>query len=273
MPQLFRQPVASTALDAHGERLSLEELRSLFNALPAELVINDEHDLTLPSVATAKNFQFIQLESSEWAIVADIDVHDEALFAKRGGFSIAWLAATYTTNPDREPDIEILFNPRLFREDLAIALAGLSDDDVNIVGRELKQRGLDPTAILIVKFVATSALSGFIGKVGSDLYDKMLSRLCGTKNDLRDSNAQPPLLQFIVPRHLNPYQADIFVELIPEQLEALRVGSLSFEDAIETAKLVPHTEQARKIVVKAVGDPPTWQLTRYEKSSGLQVKI
>ena len=144
---------------------------------------------------------------------------------------------------------------------------------MNVVGRELKQKGLDPAAILIIQFIATTALSGFIGKVGSDLYDKLLIRLRSAKEDLRDSTGPPPLLQFIVPRHLNPYQADILVELMSEQLEALRVGSLSFQDAIDAAGLVPHAEQAKKIVVKAVGEPPTWQLTRYEKSSGLQVRI
>lgn len=273
MPQLIRQLVASTALDAHGERLSSEDLRSLFEALPAELVINDEHDLTLPSTAIARNLQFVRLESGEWAIVADIDVHDEELFAKRGGFSMAWLAATYTINPDREADLQILFNPRLFREDIAVALAAMSDDEVNVVGRELKQKGLDPNAVLIIQFMATAALSGLVGKVVSDLYDKLLIRLRSAKDDLRDSAAPPPLVQFFVPRHLNPYQADILVELMPEQLDALRVGSLSFQDAIHAARLVPHAYQAKKIVVKAVGEPPTWQLTRYEKSSGLLVRI
>jgi hypothetical protein len=273
MPQILRQPLISTALDAHGERLSREELRCLFDSLPDEFVINDQHDLTLESVAVARNLQFVQLDSGEWAIVADVEVKDADTLAKRGGFSMAWKAATYTTSPDRAPDIEVLFNPRLFRADLARDICVLSTGEVHVVGCELKQKGLEPEAILIIKFLTIAALSGIVGKIGSNFYEKLLKALRTAKNYLRDASGSEPKIQFIVPRHLNPYHADIFVELSPDQLVHLQVGALSFQDAVNAASVVPHAEQAKKIVVHAVGQPPVWRLTRYEKSSGLQVRI
>lgn len=273
MPLLLRQPLASTSLDAHGERLTRDELLELFKALPAEMVINDQHDLTLPSAAIARNLQFVEIQAGEWAIVGDVTVHDAELLKQRGGFSMAWLAATYTTKPDRNPDIQVIFNPRLFDKDIALALVRLSDEQVNIVGRELKQKGLDPEAILIIQFVALAAVSGFIGKPASDVYDKLLRRLARAKEDLRTAANTPPIVQFVVPRHLNPYRADIIVELLPEHMENLRVGALSFQDAVDAASLVPFAEEAKKIVVKAVGDPPAWRLSRYEKASGLLVRI
>lgn len=273
MPLLLRQPIISTALDAHGEKLSLDELRSLFESLPEELVINDNHDLSQPSAATARNLQLSQLDSGEWAIIADIDVTNESLLAKRGGFSMAWLAATYTVAPERAPDIQVLFNPRIFRTELAISVASTTDNSINVVGRELKQKGLESTAILIVQFLGGAALAGFIGKIGSDLYDKLLSILARASDDLIAQNDSEVLVQFLVPRHLNPYDADVIVELPQHQIEHLRVGSLSFQDAIEVARLVPHAELAKKIVVRASGEPPRWQLSSYEKSSGLQIRI
>jgi hypothetical protein len=273
MPVLLRQPLASTSLDAHGERLTRDELLTLFEALPEELVINDKHDLTLPSAAVARNLQFVELHAGEWAIVGDVTVHDAELLKQRGGFSMAWLAATYTTMPDRDPDIQVIFNPRLFDKDIALALVQLSDDQVNIVCRELKQKGLDPDPILIIQFVALAAVSGFLGKPASDAYDKLLRRLSRAKEDVRSPATRPPILQFVVPRHLNPYRADIIVEMLPEHIEHLRLGALSFQDAVDIASLVPFTEEAKKIVIRAVGDPPKWRLSRYEKASGLLVTI
>ena len=273
MPLLLRQPIASTALDAHGERVSLPELKGLFEALPSELVVNDSHDMSLPSAAVARNMQLAQLESGEWAIIADVEVHDEELLSKRGGFSMAWLAGTYTRDPDREPDIQVLFNPRLFDARLGHAIAALTDDHLNVVARELKQKGLIETAILVVKFAGGAALAGFIGKVGSNVYDKLLSRLQTSQEDLRQKQNAEVVVHFLVPRHLNPFDADILIELSASQLEHLRVGALSFQDAIDAASLVPHAENAKKIVVKAAGDPPRWQLAQYEKASGMRIRI
>lgn len=273
MPVLLRQPIVSTSLDAHSERVSLEELRRLFESLPEELVVNDSHDLSLPSAAVARNLQLVQLDSGEWAIVADITVNDEELLAKRGGFSMAWLAASYTVAPGQEPDIQVLFNPRVFKTELAVSLAAGSDQSINIVGRELKQKGLIASAILVVQFLGSAALAGFIGKFGSDVYDKLLLQLARSAEYLFESENTEVLIHFLVPRRLNPYDADILVEVPERQLEHLRVGSLSFEDAVQTASLVPRADQAKKIVIKAVGDPPRWQLSSYEKSSGLQIRI
>ena len=273
MPLLLRQPIVSTALDAHGERVSKDELRGLFDSLPSELVVNDNHDMSLPSAAIARNLEFVPLESGEWAIVADVTVDDEDLLAKRGGFSMAWLAAAYTVSPKRNPDIQVLFNPRVFKTALALSLASASDENVNVVARELKQKGLIATAILIVQFLGGAALAGFIGKVGSDVYDKLLLKLRNAANELHEPQDTEVLIHFLVPRYLNPYDADILVELPAKQLEHLRVGALSFQDAVESASLVPYTEHAKKIVIKALGNPPTWQLASYEKASGLQIRI
>jgi hypothetical protein len=273
MPLLLRQPIISTALDAHGERISLDELRGLYEALPSELVVNDNHDLSLPSTAVARNLELAQLDSGEWAILADVSVNDEATLKKRGGFSMAWLAAAYTVDPSRGPDIQVLFNPRLFRTELAVSLASTTDASTNVVARELKQKGLEATAILVVQFLAQAVLAGFVGKLGSNVYDKLLARLRRSSDDLIELGSAKVLVHFLVPRHLTPFDADLIVELPAEQIEHLRVGSLSFQDAIDAAQLVPHAELAKKIVVRAVGDPPRWQLSSYEKSSGLQIRI
>jgi hypothetical protein len=267
------QHLLSTKLDAHGERLSKEELYSLYKGLPAELSINDEHDLSRPPVAVARNFQFVSLDEHDWAISAEVSVEDENTLKNRGGFSFSWLAASYTAYPDRQADIEILFNPRIFDAEFCIGFASKSDDTTNIVARELKQKGLDPDAILIIQFATTAAVSGFLGKPASDLYDRLMRWLKDGIEQHKNDKQQNVKLHLLVPGHLNPLKATILLEIPSEHIENMRVGSLSYQDAVEIAKAVPYAKDVKKIVISTSGSPPVWQLQSYQKSTGLIVKI
>lgn len=66
MKEILGQYLISTSIDSHGEQLSREELFQLFQSLPEELVINDEHDLSKPPIAVAKNLQFVEIEPDKW---------------------------------------------------------------------------------------------------------------------------------------------------------------------------------------------------------------
>jgi len=267
------QYLLTTGLDAHGERLSKGELYSLYKRLPAELSINDEHDLSRPSVAVARNFKFVPLGALDWAISAEVTVEDENILRARGGFSFSWLAASYTVYPDRQSDLEILFNPRVFDAEFCIGLTAKSDETINIVSRELKQKGLAPDAILIIQFVTAAAVSGFLGKPASDLYDRLMQSLKDGAEKHKNDKQQNVKLQFLIPENLNPLNAVILLEVPSEHIEHLRVGSLSFQDAVEIAKSVPYAKDVKKIVISTTGSPPIWQLQSYQKATGLIIRI
>jgi hypothetical protein len=83
------QTKASTNLDLHGDKITKEELLSLFNQMPAEQAVNLDHDLSKMIVGRMYNKQFVETEEGEFSIKVDVDVFNEEEFAKRGGFSIA----------------------------------------------------------------------------------------------------------------------------------------------------------------------------------------
>jgi len=273
MPVLRRQVLISTELDLHGERLSRHELWGLFSSLPKTIVLCDQHDLASESPGKAENLDVAQLDSGEWAIVADVTIDDAATLTRRGGFSMSWMTDAYTLHPDRAADVLILFNPRLFHREFGISFTGLSNERTNIVARELKQKGFElETAVLVVKFLTAAYLAGFVGKAGADHYDKLCKKLSSLRSGLINQ-AQPAAVQFLVPRHLNALDADVMVEVPEALVDNLRSGSLSFEDAMRIAERVPYATTAKKIVVRTTGNPPHWQLSHYEKESGVMVRI
>lgn len=142
MVEIKKQILVSTNLDSHGEKLTREQLYSLYESQPEELVINHEHDLGRPPVAIARSLAFQELPSGEFAITGDIEVHDEEVFRACGGFSMAWLADSYTLYPEASPDIEIYFNPRAILLAHAFELMGSSKPVAVFNVRELKQKGI-----------------------------------------------------------------------------------------------------------------------------------
>lgn len=272
MIEIKNQILASTNLDSHGEKLTRDQLYSLYESQPVELVINHEHDFGRPPVAIARNLSFQELSPGEFAIVADIEVHDEDTFRASGGFSMAWLADGYSLYPDVSPELELYFNPRVFQLDDAFELMAASTSDTVINIRELKQKCLVTTAILIVKFITAAALAGFFGKVGSDAYDKLIEKLLSQARH-KEQSGEALVLHLIVPAELNPLQAEVILEVPAIYSEHVRLGSLSFESAVAIAKRLPYADGIQKVVIKAVGNPPHWALSHYVKSNGMPVRI
>jgi hypothetical protein len=85
-----RQTVASTSLDSHGDRISSEELRMLFDQWRENTPAGVMHDLSQPPVCRAFNKRIEALPDGELALKVDLEVLDEAEFAKFGGFSISF---------------------------------------------------------------------------------------------------------------------------------------------------------------------------------------
>ena len=272
MVSIKQQVLATTELDAHGEKLTKEQLHDLFLSLPSEMVINHQHDFSRTPVALAKNLCFGQVPSGEYAITADVEIHDSEAYAECGGFSMAWLADELTLHPNAAPALKIYFNPRIFSEAEAVDLLTASTADTVFNARQLKQKSLDAVAILILQFVAASSVAGFFGKAGSDAYDKLKEKLISLMSRRREKG-ESLVLHLIVPPNINPLQTEIVLELPAIYTEHVKLGSLSFESALAIASRVPYVNSTRKVVLKVHGDPPTWILSHYIKSDGMPVRI
>lgn len=270
--ELKRQILATTSVDAHGEKLSKDELVELCSYFSPKMVINNEHDLSLPPIAVATNLSIVAFGDSEWAMVGDVVVNDEATFNIKGGFSMSWLADIYTTKPNEPADIEIYFNPRYFSENEALSLIQPSNDLVTINARQLKQKALEPVLILIIKFVSASALAGFFGKAGADAYDGLKKKISSLVSN-KEKEGQSVALQLHIPNNINPLKAELILEVPGDLIEYARAGALDFESAVICAKRLPYSSSLQKVVITSYKKPPVWQVKYYIKGDGSVVKI
>lgn len=270
--ELKRQVLATTHVDAHGEKLTKDELVQLCDHFSPEMTLNNEHDLSLPPIATAFNLTIEQTEDGEWRIIGDVIINDESAFKNKGGFSMSWLADIYTTKPNVPADIEIYFNPRHFSENDALLLIKSSDSSVTINARQLKQKALEPVLILIIKFVSASALVGFFGKAGSDAYDGLKKKLASIISN-KEKEGKSVSLQIHIPNNINPLNAELILEVPGNLIEYARAGALDFESAVTCAKRLPYSTTLKKVVITSYKKPPKWQVKYYIKGDGSVVKI
>lgn len=94
--KIENQILITTNIDSHGERLTKRELEQLLSTFPEKMILNNNHDLSLPPIATAEKAQLVPFDESEWAIKAEITIFDEEAFSDKGGFSLSWLADNFT---------------------------------------------------------------------------------------------------------------------------------------------------------------------------------
>lgn len=159
------QIVASTALDAHGERLTVAELARFASEMPSSRLLNVNHELTRPPVARAFNNRLDELPDGTAVIRCDVEVLDEAQVADLTGMSIS-----FHRQPDT-PSAEVMvsFNPKFVERARLERL--VADDDLaeRVTLAERSERALIPTLLVIYVIVA----KGFWNEAGADLY-----RLC-----------------------------------------------------------------------------------------------
>jgi len=270
--ELKRQILATTSVDMHGEKLSKDELVEMCNHFSPKMVINNEHDLSLPPMAIATNLSIVEADDGEWAMVGDVVVNDLETFKNKGGFSMSWLGDIYTTKRNVPADIEIYFNPRCFPENEVLLLIQASDDLVTINARQLKQKALEPVLILIIKFVSASALAGFFGKAGADAYDSLKKKI-STLISSKEKEGKSVSLQIHIPNNINPLEAEIILEIPDNLIEYARAGSLDFESAIACVKKLPYSTSLQKVVITSYKKPPVWQVKYYIKGDGSIINI
>jgi hypothetical protein len=168
------QVVASTALDAHGEQLTREELRELYSQMPDQRSLNLNHDPRKPPIARTLNTYLDEIPEGILAIKSDIEVLDEAQFASLRGMSIAYHRTSERgETPVHRPSIVISFNPReIDRERLAAVLSssGLPSGYVEL--SERSEKSLVVTIALIFAIVSR----GFWNEAGADAW-RLFKRL------------------------------------------------------------------------------------------------
>jgi hypothetical protein len=142
MRTIHGQAIVTSGIDRHGESISVDELRLMFDQLPDPFIMSEEHDPSRLPTSRLYNKQFVQLDDGNWGICADIDIYDEVSFEKYGGFSIAFTRSRFTVIPHRQPEIEVRLNPRLVALEEFHDLARQSTDVLQLDVLNLFQKSL-----------------------------------------------------------------------------------------------------------------------------------
>ena len=261
MKTIRSQVISTTAVDSHGESIPKDALEKLFNATPDPWLMFNNHDVAKEPMAKAYNKEFVQLESGEWAIRADVDIFDEQMLTEYGGtfggVSISYSTSTYTTYPNSNAHITVGANPRLFDLDDLGDLVHESTDDVIINVRDIRQKAAEQLPLIIfITFVSGAFFSGFFGEVGKDAYDALKKKLRLLFDTNKKDNDRDLVCHMTFTIQLNGGRTEVLVEASADDIEYLQEKGLDEQYVLEQINKSVADRQVRKIVLKANRNGP-----------------
>ena len=261
MKTIHSQVISSTAVDSHGESIPKEALEQMFHAAPDPWLMFNNHDVAKDPVAKAYNKEFVQLDSGEWAIRADVDIFDENMLKENGGtfggVSIAYSTKTYTTYPDSEAHITIAVNPRLFDIEDIEKIAHESTEDLIINVRDRRQKAAEQLPLIIfITFVSGAFFSGFFGEAGKDAYDALKKKIRALFDKNKDENDRNLVCHMTFVIELNGGRTQVLVEASADDIEYLQEQGLDEQYVLEQINNSITDRQVRKIVLKANRNGP-----------------
>ena len=270
---LKKQILASTEIDRDNEKLSKEQLYSIYESTPDESLMGQEHDLSKKPIAKLYNKQFVQCDNGEYAIVADIEVYDEEAFKEYKGFSASYTTKRYTMFPNKTPEIEILFNPKYFDFDEIKKIVEDSTEKFSIDSKILKQKGLDTVAVLIIKFVTASYATGFFGKMGADHYDKIKKKLKLIAKNRKIKNQGETKLHFVYRYKSVNAEYDVLIELTPDLFDVIESKNILLDSAYLYIDKVVGNSNIKKVNIRMINKYPYWEILNFQDNSGNYIKI
>jgi DNA-directed RNA polymerase subunit RPC12/RpoP len=257
---LQNQIFASTAVDKHGDRITRDELREIFDQIPDPYPLYSEHKIGNRPFSKSYNKRFEEIVSGEWAIICDVEVYDESKLQEYSGYSISFTRSTYTTNPDRDPELHIEYNPRLFDTQELRAFADSSSDTQQINVSDLYQKSLDIPLLIIISFISGSVASGFFKAMGADLYASLKKYLIHKGDDFCEKHNDDLICQFNFVVTELPNQPTIIFSISSSMLN--RLSDLNISDQTVLHELRKHCDlseiQSASIVL--LDDSPTWKI-------------
>lgn len=195
--------------------MTREQIVQVLEEMPDAIPIGQQHDLRRPPIARAVD-ERLEEHQGELAIVADIEVFDEAAFAGFGGISIALGRPVHQTSDPTA--VTISFNPRqLDRQSLfALTPLNVSGLRVEFTERTEKTAGLAEFALVyVVCQIPIEMWKGFWNAAGTNLWEQV-SKLWGRA----DKDGNP--IQVAVIDHV----PDLGLEVIVSPEPGVEPGSI-----------------------------------------------
>ncbi len=273
MRKITGQTIASTTLDLQGESIPPEQLQSLFEQMPDTEVINQDHDLSKPIIAKVYNKRFVKIDDGHHAIQVDVDVIDEAEFAKRGGFSISFYKKHYTLNSLRDAEVTVIFNPRLIPTQEITPLVGLTDQTVQIDAKEIAQKGVEPITILVIAFIANAVAGEFFKKAGADAYELLKSKLKELAERRRAQGQGDLKFHFSFTAQMRGNPVDVLIESDTDNLSVIAEHGIALQEFLD--QLEPYSDDYRitRVSLQVSAEYPYLQLAHMIDENGNDRKL
>jgi len=168
--------MATTHLDLHGERLSLEALNSLVCQINERyLPIDVNHDIRKPIIGRLVSAEIVELPDGEYAV----DGIGEVFEPSDAGASLAGDGRKILIKTDNVETFSVYYDRTFMNQEGKELLQELEA----LSGRKPQptiKKALDPISLLLIGagiFALGSTATGFFSKLGEDLYDKLKKTL------------------------------------------------------------------------------------------------
>lgn len=167
--------IATTALDAHNEKMSLDCLNGMVEQISTHTILmNIEHDPRIPPVGRIISGKIVNFENKEYGVEAEIELFDEEsnlgdVFKNRplrcdDNFKLNSIRIGYDRNFDNENDRKTI-------SDISDILKSKPQYQV--------KKALEPLSILEIggAFILGCIASGFFSQIGADGYNLLKEKI------------------------------------------------------------------------------------------------
>jgi hypothetical protein len=186
------QIISTTHIDAHGERITRDEMIAMFNRRSPHRAMGNNHNLSKLPIARSFNDRIEELPDGELAWKVDVEVFDEEAFAQFGGVSIAFTRRHFRLGT-AEPVARLTLNTRQFDFEAAVEqvdrIVGRRHV-IEVVEKVEKAEAVTVAIVAIASFIGVEIAGGFFKAIGASLYD------AARKLRRKDSPTEPTEVHF-----------------------------------------------------------------------------
>lgn len=257
MIQIVR--MATTNLDRHGHRFTREDLDHLVAQAGGPEFIYAEHDTSNPPVGRVFSRRVVPIEDGQFAIEAELEVFDEAYAFPGKGMSVA-VMATRVREPlggKGTPDVILLVEERTFGSlETYDALTSSLLPDLTVHTREVRRKGLEQVAILVIRFTAESVAAAFIGQGATWAMKRLRASLLDRESAVSSRVAYH--LQF---RMATGYgEVEVLLEVPPGAMRGVQQPTVDLEDAKRFVQRTVGDSDLRLVVLRFSPNAPHWSI-------------
>lgn len=265
---ILGQVMASTSVDAHGEAIPEDVLRDLFEQMPDPLPLHIGHDQGTKPVSRAYNKRLETFDDGTLVIKCDIDIDDDADLDGFGGLSVGYSSGRYTLYPNRQPHIEIAFNPRLMRTAEVHKLVELSRQDLQIDALHLVQKSLDVPAIIIITFATSAYFGGFFSAAGEDTYVAIKKYLSLWRRRIREEHGADLICQFNFVHVSRGVKTKVIATFPSSELRSIQHRGMTAAQVLACIREQFDVEVLEKASVVWDANSRTWRIVHVVDRSG-----